>query len=888
MRFKFSKDLEYQLEAINAVVDIFDTGKNNALTEERFSLQNPSQIVVNELEVDRKKMAANLRTVQERNGIERTKFSDGDNMGATERKFLGIADEKRQSPDFSVEMETGTGKTYVYLRTIFELNRRYGLKKFIILVPSVAIREGVLKTIEQTREHFREIYGVGFGRFAYDSGKLSRVRDFVRSNDIHIMIMTIQSFAGNERLVMRQSPDRFHGERPIDLVAETRPVVIMDEPQNMESDLSRAAIADLKPLFKLRYSATHKEAHNLVYRLTPVDAFRMNLVKSIQVYGVKYLDPNKRVFAVRSIEVRNRKLVASVSVERRNVDGSYAYATLDVRAGDNLYRRTGNNEKYRDLFVRDVNKMDDFIELSDGTQYRIEVGENKEEIFRAQIAETLGAHFRKQEQLGARVKVLSLFFIDRVDNYARGGILARIFEEEFEKLKKRSGFFRDREVSSVHAGYFASKREKGETVFKDTRGDSSIDRAAYDLIMKDKERLLSFDESVSFLFSHSALREGWDNPNIFQICTLRETKSEMRKRQEIGRGLRLPLDVDGNRIADSQSNALTVIANESYEEYVGTLQSEFEEAGYEGAVVPTSNARARITVTTTRYVDDAEFLALWERIGKKTVFNINIDTEKIVAESTKEFDRLDLSGLAITVDRTQVYFDRDNRMQTNFIGSIAVAVPKTDIHIGNIIKRIAQETGLTRSTVWAVLRNMRQLDMLFENPEEFVRAVSLILSQKKEDLLVNESVKYTPIGDCWEVRLFKEFDSYLNRLMESKKSPFTHIEFDSEGERAFAEHLEQSENVKLYTKLPRGFFVDTPIGEYRPDWAIVWHTEDGDRLFLVRETKFGAEGVTKEDIFRSLRPDEQKKILFGESHFKSIGVDFALATKKNLSDMMIE
>jgi type III restriction enzyme len=866
MKFKFSKDLEYQRDAINAIVGIFDTGKNIIHAETPFALQSQSQVIGNELELDDDRLLKNLRSIQEQNKIESRA-------------------EKIASMDFSVEMETGTGKTYVYLRTVFELHQKYGLKKFIILVPSVAIREGVLKTIEQTKGHFREIYNAGCGYFSYDSGKLSRVRDFAQSNDIQVMIMTIQSFAGNERLVMRQTPDRFHGDRPIDLIAETKPVVIMDEPQNMESELSKAAIADLRPLFKLRYSATHKEIHNLTYRLSPIDAYKMNLVKKIQVYGVKYIDPNELLFKIKTLEVKGKKIFAEALLEKRLANGGYACAIASIKAGDDLYRKTGENEKYKNITVVDVNKQYDYIELSNGVKYKMEAGENKEEIFRAQLAETIRAHFWKQEQVGEKIKVLSLFFIDRVDNYVHGGMLAKIFEEEFEKRKSEFEHFKDIEAKSAHKGYFAGKKEKGEVVFKDTKGDSAIDKEAYDLIMKNKEKLLSFEEPVSFIFSHSALKEGWDNPNIFQICTLRETKSEMKKRQEIGRGLRLPLDTEGNRMYDPQTNILTVIANESYEEYVGTLQGEFEEAGYAGNAPSISNVRAKTRVKTTRYLTDPEFLELWKKIQQKTTFNIELDIEKIKEEAAGEINKLDLSTLAVTVDRVSVYFDAQEQVKTSFLGNAILAVPKKNVRIENIAGRIAKETGLTRGSICSLLQKINNLKLVFENPEEFTRSVSVIIRQKIEDSLSNESVKYVPTNDYWEVSLFKEFDSYLSRLFKSGKSPFTHVEFDSEGERQFAEHLEQTPNVKVYTKLPRGFYIDTPIGEYRPDWAIVWHADEGDTLYLVRETKFGHAGISKEEIFRNLRPDEQKKILWGESHFRAIGADFALATKADLSDL---
>lgn len=864
MKFKFSKNLEYQNEAINAVVGLFDTGKNFSV-EEKSIFENVGQVVENTLEIDEKRILKNLQSVQEKNGV-------------------GEISKDLESLDFSVEMETGTGKTYVYLRTIFELNQKYGLKKFIVLVPSVAIREGVLKTLEQTQDHFKEIYNTNYGYFAYDSNKLSQVRDFAQAYNIVIMVMTIQAF-NSDTNIMRQAPDRFHGEKPIDMIAQTRPVVIMDEPQNMESELSKAAISDLNPLFKLRYSATHKEIHNLVYRLSPVDAYKQGLVKKIQVYGVTYLNPGEMIFKLKSLEVKNKKGVANVLLETKRADGKYTYRTFVLKAGDELIRKT-NNEKYGDLFVSDINLNENFLELSDGKRIKIEESENKVDLFRAQISETVKSHFIKQQKLGEKIKVLSLFFIDKVDNYVHDGVIAKIFEEEFEKYKNNYEFFKEKDVKKVHKGYFASKKTRGVIEFKDSTGrDTKEDREAYNLIMKNKEQLLSMKEDVCFIFSHSALKEGWDNPNIFQICTLRETQSEMKKRQEIGRGLRLPLDVEGNRMYDSEINILTVVANESYEEYTESLQTEFEEAGYSGDVPKPTNLRERTTVKTTRYLDNEDFKRLWEIVSRKTEFSIELDTQKVVQNAIKQINDLDIDKLAITVSRVNVLFDSNNNIQTAYIGNAVASIPRNEVKIGNIVDRISRDTGLTRKTVFEILEKIENFELVFDNTEEFVRSVSLIISNTISDLLVNESIKYIPKNESWEISLFKEFDSYLSRLVESQKSPFSHIEFDGEGERKFAESLESSSQVKVYTKLPRGFYIDTPLGTYNPDWAIVWHEDGNDKLYLVRETKFGAEGLSKREMFEKLRDDEKKKILCGEKHFEAIGANFALAVKTDLSDL---
>lgn len=866
MKFKFSKNLDYQLDAINAIVNIFDTGKNIVQTEAGFNLRNASgSVIANNLEIDEKRILRNVQNIQRINRVNPVSGSLG-------------------SMDFSIEMETGTGKTYVYLRTILELNRAYGLKKFIILVPSVAIREGVLKTLEQTKDHFRELYNIGFGYFAYDSAKLSRVREFAHSLDVQIMIMTIQSFNSDER-VMRQTPDRFNGESPISLVAATNPVVIMDEPQNMESELSKVAIADLKSLCKLRYSATHRELHNLMYRLTPVDAYKQGLVKKIQVFGVKGDDAGGLVCRVKLIAVKKGMLPkAKVLLEVKNVDGTFAMNEVWLKAGDDLYEKT-KNDRCADLHVEEINAQRGYVLLSNGVQYRLEAEiEDKAEIFRTQIRETIKAHLDKQEELRDTVKVLSLFFIDRVDNYVKEeSLIRKLFIEEFENLKKNYQKFKHVEAGKVHKGYFASKKERGEIVFEDTRGDSKIDKEAYDLIMKDKERLLSFDEPVSFIFSHSALKEGWDNPNIFQICTLRDTNSLMKKRQEIGRGLRLPMDIDGNRIFDRNINILTVVANESYQEYVSKLQQEFRDSGYVETPETVDARESKVSLKISKkYIASEDFKRLWEKINKRTKYSLTLNAEALVADAVRELNKRDIANLVVTVDKVDVYFDDRGRIETVFAGRAAGTRLKQEIAIDNVVDRIAKETGITRKSVFEILSRAKNNELLFKNPEEYIRSAIVIIKNCLSNTLINEGLKYIPTGDVWEIKLlFKEGECLESKSIKSSRSPYERIVFDSDGERKFAESLEHSEHTIVYTKLPRGFVVDTPLGDYNPDWAIVWKTENGEKLYLVRETKFGYTN------FREQLPlIEQQKILCGKKHFDAVGFkDFAVAQKEDLSDL---
>lgn len=864
MKFKFDKKLDYQIEAIDAIVGVFDTGENVALSERAFALRVETPVVANALEIDEARILRNVQNIQRQNGIEP----------------IGRID----SLDFSLEMETGTGKTYVYLRTALELNQKYGLKKFIVLVPSVAIREGVLKTIEQTKEHFRELYGNGFGYFAYDSGKLSRVREFAQSLDIQVMIMTIQSF-NSDTNIMRQTPDRFNGESPLQLVAETRPVVIMDEPQNMESELSRAAVADLKSLFKLRYSATHRNMHNLMYRLTPVDAYKKGLVKKIEVFGVKEDDPSMFVFEVQEIITKaeaNPK--ARVAVEIKNAGGDFSVKEMLFKSGDDLKQKT-NNPKYENRFVSEIDARRGRVELSDGTFFECveEVINDKEVIFRTQIRETIKAHFDKQKELGDAIKVLSLFFIDRVDNYIKvDGMIGRIFSEEFERLKKNFARFRTSNAREVQAGYFASKKERGQVVFQDTDGKTKADKEVYDLIMKNKERLLSFEEQVCFVFSHSALKEGWDNPNIFQICTLKETRAAAKKRQEIGRGLRLAVDMNGDRVFDPQINVLTVVANESYRDFVRRLQAEYTEAGYKIPPEPTDK-RNEVSITfNKKFAEKNEnFRNLWKNISRKTRFNIAVKTPGLIKQSLKKINELDIHHLTMRVDKVVVDFDEKGKMKTVYENSVTSERLERGVYIQDSAMRIARETGITKRTALEILCRASNLDLMFRNPEEYIRSVVVVVRQTLNEIVINEGLQYIPTGEVWEVGLFEDFKGSKNRAIEvnSEKSPYNLVLWDSQGEKQFAESLNVSGVVKFFTKLPPKFFVDTPLGEFHPDWAIVVKIEGGEKLYLVRETKFV-------DELGNLRPSEKQKIACGIKHFESLGVDFKVSQKEDASDLL--
>ncbi|AKK05685.1 restriction endonuclease [Corynebacterium mustelae] len=636
MKFKFDAHQPYQQEAINAVVGLFQ-GQPADADQLRAALETfeaaPNQLdltletgsVGNNLVLEEETILENLREVQNHNGIE-------------------LSNELADGLQFDIEMETGTGKTYVYLRTAFELARHYRFTKFIILVPSVAIREGVKTSIELMKNHFRELYPeLQFDHLVYSGDRAEEVRDFATATSVQFMVMTIDSLRGDKNTrIMHQERDRLNGLKPIDFLAATRPIVIMDEPQNMESELAQSAVGELDPLCALRYSATHRTKRNLVYSLDPVDAHDLGLVKQIVVADATQEGSAAKPY-IRLVEVKRNPFVARVELLVKKKDGSVAKKIVNVKDGDDLELKSNGNTAYSGNWrVSGISVAPEMIELTNHGELHIgeEIGGNQGAVFREMIRETIREHFHREAQLYPQgVKVLSLFFIDKVASYLGDGVnnldasgdFSRWFDELYlEELEKRDLPHLPKDPIDVRSGYFAqmskgSGRNKVIT-FKDTTGKTKADDDAYELIMKDKARLLSQDEPVRFIFSHSALREGWDNPNVFQICTLRDMASNTERRQTIGRGLRLPVNSDGERIADRGVAQLTVVANESYKQFAAALQDEYQRAG-----------------VNIGFVRSSEFAKLTQTVDGKEK-RIGTSNSALIWQSLKEQGFIDSSG----------------------------------------------------------------------------------------------------------------------------------------------------------------------------------------------------------------------------------------------------
>lgn len=867
MKIQFDSSQQYQLDGIQAVVDLFD-GQPLAQGEYeiRFDAVRGDVLsdlgVGNSLVLDPTTLLANVQKIQERNEVK-----------PISQTLDGM--------HFSIEMETGTGKTYVYLRTIYELNRIYGFKKFIIVVPSVAIREGVLKNIELTSEHFRAIYGnLPFDYWVYDSKQVSRLRGFANSNQLQILIINIDAFNKPENNVIHKENDRLSGRKPLDFLQATYPVVVVDEPQNMESEPAKAAIASLNPLCTLRYSATHRFAYNLLYRLDPVKAYDLKLVKRIEVDSVlEEADFNQPFIEVKSITATAAKITAKLIIDVDTPKGPRRKSIAVSKNGTDLFDKSNERAGYRGYIVDHIDAASGYVAFSNGiTLYQGQTqGGRTDDVMKAQIEETVKEHFEKELKIqrtlrdGQRMKVLSLFFIDRVANYVdNDGKIRKWFIEAYQvtALKSQYKELKPLPVDQVHNGYFA--QTKGQA--KDTSGTTKADDEAYELIMRDKERLLSRDEPLRFIFSHSALREGWDNPNVFQICTLNETKSEIKKRQEIGRGLRLPVLETGLRCFDPSVNRLTVVANEMYEEFARKLQTEIEEeCGVEFKDRIANKRERRKAQLVPGWRLNPDFHALWEKIKHKTRYSVAYSTGELIAKAADAISKQPnieapkimtvKSGINITEDGLTgtLLSARENEVEYKLSG------------LPDILSYLQRETELTRSTLAEILIQSGRLADFTVNPQQFMDYAVRFIRHTLHKTII-DGIKYEKIGDTvYEMLLFEEheIESYLDRMLDVDKCIYDCVEVSSGPEREFAKAMSSRSEIKLFIKLPAWFKVETPIGTYNPDWAIV--KQEDKKVYLVRETK-----STKDQL--KLRGSEWDKLQCGKAHFDSLGVDFKHVT----------
>lgn len=987
MKIHFDANQQFQLDAVAAVTDLFEGQPQSAPTMtpvhvvdygEIFAGQAQTELGVgNQLLLDEDRLRENTRAVQHQNDIE---IADLNASLEAWEHFDVPADRARRVPHFSVEMETGTGKTYVYLRTIFELSQKFGFQKFIIVVPSVAIREGVLKNLEITEEHFKTLYNITPEYFVYDAKKINRLRQFATSNTLQILVINIDAFRKNftgteeekKSNVIYKESDKLSGRQPIEFVQAARPIVIIDEPQSVDNtDKAQEAIKALNPLCTLRYSATHTNPYNLIYQLDPVRAFELRLVKQIVVASAAVEGgANEAYVRVDKIDYKNG-IKAKLRIQEQT-DAGPREKTVTVKNGADLYTLSNERAAYKEGYeIAEINAEPDneYIRFANGRVMRLgeEVGGMRDDIWRAQIKHTVKRHLEKELQTQKRgIKVLSLFFIDRVANYRDydeagkpiAGKFAKAFEETLTELAKEERFtplkWLKLPIEKLHNGYFAQDK-KG--ILKDTRGDTQADDEVYNLIMKDKEKLLTTEEPLRFIFSHSALREGWDNPNVFQICNLREMSTERERRQTLGRGLRLPVDQNGDRVRDDSINKLYVFANETYEDFARGLQSEYESEGISFGKIPLvalskltqvvdeeekpigreaaqeirtalieqnildednriqptfdprrpdfklnlpeafSSLAPAVTDLLSSYLIERhirrekqegpnrfkkaieaspEFLELWNKIKPKTTYRVEFSTDELVISAVrtiKAMPRIEAPKIRITAGQVDI---KKGGVASN---AVSVSEEKVDYRsrpLPDILAYLQEQTELTRATLVRILKESGRLEEFFLDPQKFMDQIAYIIKHELHRLLV-DGIKYEKLvvdgrEDEWEMATFKneEIINYLSAL-QVKNSTHEYVVYQSIVEYEFAKKLDEREDIKLFLKLPDKFFIETPVGKYIPDWAIVKHNDN--TIYMVRETK----GVKKEQ-FLKLRTSESDKIRCGEKHFEALGLDFDMVT----------
>lgn len=878
MKLTFESNLPYQQEAIKSITDLFEGQplEDSLLQTEISELDTYANIYSygNSLAISEEQILANLQNIQANSEI---KVSD-----------------KLDGMHFSVEMETGTGKTYVYLRSIYELNKLYDFKKFVIVVPSVAIREGVLKNLEITHEHFQTLYdNVPVNFQVYDSTKVSTLRGFATTNNIEVLVINIDSFAKDENIINKPN-DKLNGQKPIEFIQATHPIVIVDEPQNMETEKRSSAIENLKALCTLRYSATHRNQYNLTYSLNPVKAYDLGLVKQIEVDSIIEENAYNDAFvSVESITATKTKVTAKVSINS-NENGGVKKKTLNVKVGDDLYKLSKEREIYSNGYIiEEIDAVNQCISISNGNLlYKGDSqGGLTDEIMMFQIRKTIEEHLKKEKRLNKLgIKVLSLFFIDKVANYRTydssgnsvKGKFAKWFEEIYQEFISKPAFKELDKflVEETHNGYF-SQDSKGKV--KDTSGETKADDDTYSLIMKDKEKLLGLDNSLRFIFSHSALREGWDNPNVFQICTLNETKSDIKKRQEIGRGLRLAVDQTGKRTYDQNINRLTVIANEAYDDFAKALQKEIEE---DCGVAFTGRIKNKSERTAIKYRKgfeaDPKFLEIWEKLKKKTTYRVDYKTDELITLSAKaikvlpEIKAPSLRSTKIGITMT------DEGVSTNYVGEKVETYGGYSWKIPDVLGYIQSKTELTRSTIEEILNKSGRIEDIIINPQLFLDLATQAIKRTLYDLMI-DGIKYQKIGGSeYEMALFdaQELEVYLNdfsfKVSDPSKTIYEELmPLDSGVEGKFAKDCETSDQIKFYFKLPNWFKIPTPIGNYNPDWALVF--EDDKKIYFVAETK--DTGTPQVDLSK-LSGDEQMKIKCGKAHFNEFSdIEYKVVNK---------
>ncbi len=1004
MTLKFKKQA-YQTDAVEAVADCFagqpkadplnyrvdstlrENEKDNVLGFADYVLGFKNSPLDHGLPI-----LENIKEVQRRQNLPMSEELVGTTLGKGSTARDAVV-------NLDVEMETGTGKTYCYIKSMFELNRRYGWSKFIVVVPSIAIREGVYKSFEITAEHFLEEYHKRARFFIYNSKRLHELESYSSDSGINVMIINVQAFnaRGKDARRIYEELDDFQSRRPIDVIKANNPILILDEPQKMEGKKTMDSLAEFNPLMILRYSATHKTQYNKIYRLDALDAYNQKLVKKIAVRGIstKGLSGTNGFLYVESIQISASKPpVARVEMEIKQKSG-IKRVIKKLGRNDNLYDVSGGLDQYKGFVVADIDARTDIISFTNGEE--LQAGEatgdiNETTLRRIQIREAIRAHLEREQQLFEQgVKVLTLFFIDEVAKYRqydddgeKQGEYAIMFEEEYSRQVADSmklfedaylRYLKQIDPSSTHNGYFSIDKKNRlanpKTVKRGEFAGQSEDVDAYDLILRDKERLLSLEEPTRFIFSHSALREGWDNPNVFVICTLKHSDSTVSRRQEVGRGMRLSVFSDGPRKGERSDdpatvhdvNVLTVVANESYRDFVTGLQKDISESlsdrprlanvkFFTGKVLKTDTDELVVTPQLAKkiyrylvkndFTDDndritkayhdaksegslaelpddlqpyaeqvfklvdsvfsdaqiplpedsrkpkvnplneanfrkKEFQELWSKINQKAAYTVHFDSVELITKCIKVIDR------ELNVARLQYFVERGEQHAETTIDEVkkgsAFEAPRTsrEQHDDSIrsavrydlIGNLADNTQLTRRTTAAILTGISPATFALYriNPEDFISQASRLINEQKATVIV-EHLTYSPIDDRHDIDIFTKNNTKadLSEAYKAARHVYEYVLTDSKNEKKFVELLDKGDEVVVYAKLPRGFSIPTPVGNYNPDWAIAFQDNKVKHVFFVAETKGSLSSM-------ELREIEQRKIECARKFFSKITSD---------------
>lgn len=1012
MKLQF-KEQSFQLDAVQTITDCF---LGQPRETNRFTLEKSKELIAKarsaskgqfgmdleveeligyrnrQIQITEDQLLENIQQVQRQNDITQSKSLE---------KPKGV----KKGYQFTVEMETGTGKTYTYIRTMYELHQLYGWSKFIVVVPSIAIREGVYKSFQVMQDHFQERYGHRISPFIYNSSRPQDIESFASDSRISVMIINTQAFnaKGKDARRIYMELDQFGTRKPIEIIAQTNPILIIDEPQSVEGDKTLESMQDFNPLFTLRYSATHKFEYNKVYRLDALDAYNKKLVKKIQVKGIniKGTTGTSGYLYLEQIQLStSRPPLAVLEYEKRNGTG-VRRVREKLEKGANLFELSGEMPQYKNWLLEEVDGYFNRVVINGKIIEAGEaIGDLDEKAFRRiQIRETISSHLNKERELFDKgIKVLSLFFIDTVDKYRiydkEGnpglGEYAQMFEEEYVQLRNEyldlfypdyNQYLQRDPAERVHNGYFSIDKQRKMIDPLVKRGSEETDDiSAYDLIMKDKERLLSFDEPTRFIFSHSALKEGWDNPNVFQICTLKHSDASIRRRQEVGRGMRLSVNKHGIRQDEEaigeqvhEINKLTIIASESYEEFARGLQSEiaatlkdrpqkatvefltgklltdehgnqkhltFEEAKklnkylykedvlddddkitddgrrlveenniplpdqleafrdsinqllrsvYMGEAIKPENDRQSITIQTNSNFHKKEFQELWNKINLKTIYEVQFNSEKLVADAKIRINAdLNISERTYEIRSGELEESTKEQLQEkNAFQETSRQHKKlnSDVYTNtryDVVGEVVKHTNLTRKTIVEILKGIDtgKFLMIRKNPEEFIARTSKLINEVKASLIINNIV-YHKLDDRHDAKtVFVNDKSVIRQSEILKKHVYDFLTTDSQTEARFAEALEKSNHVRVYAKLPKSFYITTPVANYSPDWAIVFDKDSIRHIYFVAETK-----GTDSDL--ELREIEKLKIHCAGEHFKAIsGQEVKFSKVSNYQQML--